>query len=225
MTRPRRRRQHGFTLVELLVALTLLALIAAVLFGSLRLAGRSWEGGENKVREVGDMRQTETFLRRQIAGALPKRMVKAVDTPLLFAGGADELRYVAALPERVVEGGTMFFRLLLVRDGGQLVLERMVPDPDIVQLPDFTDAERTVLADGIGELKLRYFGRNPDAPETETPTWRDRWDDPQRLPLLIRIIVQPTRGPAWPELVVEPRRAPEAGCRQWDSARNRCARV
>jgi len=56
-------------------------------------------------------------------------------------------------------------------------------------------------------------------------TWRDRWDDPQRMPLLIRIDVVPKQGPAWPTLVVAPREAPEAGCRAWDGARLRCAAV
>jgi len=40
------RRAHGFTLVELLIALTLLALISAVIFGALDLSGRSWDRGE-----------------------------------------------------------------------------------------------------------------------------------------------------------------------------------
>src|SRR5205085_6680608 len=75
------RTIRGFTLVEMLVALTLLALMAGVLFGSLQLAGRSWEGGEAKAASVDAMRQTQMFLRGQLAGALPKRMPKAVDRP------------------------------------------------------------------------------------------------------------------------------------------------
>ena len=37
--------QRGFTLIELLIALTLMALMSAILFGSLRMAGKSWDTG------------------------------------------------------------------------------------------------------------------------------------------------------------------------------------
>ena len=218
---------RGFTLLELLIALTLFALMASVLFGSLRLAARSWDGGEAKVAQVAEMRQTESFLRAQIASTLPKRMTKAVDVPLLFAGTGDELRYAAPLPERVPEGGVLFFRLALAKDGerSQLVLDRIMPPPELVELPGFDGAERTLLADHIAELKLSYYGRDPGAGDADEPTWRDRWDDLQRLPLLIRIEIRPDKGPAWPALVAQPRRAPEAACRGWDPVRQRCARV
>ncbi len=216
----------GFTLIELLVALTLFALMASVLMGSLRLAGRSWEGGEAKVEQVSEMRQTQTFLRTQIAEMYPKHMRKIAELPLLFVGTAEEMRYVAPLPERVVEGGLMYFRLALREDGDrtQLVLERMLPDADAAQLPDFDGAEATVLADGVEAFKLAYFGRAPGAMESETPTWHDRWDDPQLLPMLIRMDVKPKNAPAWPTLVVAPRQSPEAGCRIWDYTRLRCVR-
>ena len=61
---------RGFTLIELIIALMLLALMAAVLFGSLSLAARSWDGGEAKAVEVSEMRQTQQFLREQLAAAV-----------------------------------------------------------------------------------------------------------------------------------------------------------
>jgi general secretion pathway protein J len=217
----------GFTLVELLVALTLFALMGSVLFGSLRLAGRSWDGGEAKVAQVSEMRQTQTFLRSQLEGAYPKHMRKMQDFPVLFTGSAEEIRYMAPLPERVVEGGIMYFRLGFRQDGdsGQLVLDRVLPDADAMQLPEFDSTDSsTVLADGVTGLKIAYFGREPGAMETETPTWRDRWEDTQILPMLIRIDVTLRKGPPWPTLLVAPRQAPEAGCRIWDYTRLRCVR-
>ena len=51
-----------------------------------------------------------------------------------------------------------------------------------------------MLADDIAELKIAYFGRDANAGDADAPTWRDRWDDPQRLPLLVRIDVKPEQG-------------------------------
>jgi general secretion pathway protein J len=220
-------QSSGFTLIELIIALSLLALMSAVMFGSLSMAGRAWDGGEAKVGEVSAMRQTQEFLREHLSAEYPMRLRKVVEMPLLFAGERDEMRYTAALPPRVVDGGVYYFRLALARSGdkSQLILERLIPDAAALQEPEFRDAERSVLADGIAELRLSYFGRDPDAADTDVPTWRDRWGDRQRLPLLVRIEVKPEKGAMWPVLVVEPRRAPEAGCFSFDQARNRCAGV
>jgi hypothetical protein len=127
----------------------------------------------------------------------------------------------------VAEGGVYYFRLSVVRTGdkSQLVQERVIPDLTALQEPEFRDAERSVLADGIAELAIGYFGRDADANDVDEPTWRDRWDDRQRLPLLVRIDVKPAKGAAWPTLVVEPRRSPEASCPAWDAQARRCARA
>jgi general secretion pathway protein J len=224
MAWPRPRLQRGFTLLELTIALTLLGLMAAVLVGSVALSARSWDAGEAKAVEVSEMRQTQEFLRGQLTALYPQRIKKAAELPLMFAGDRDEVRYAAALPPRVIQGGVYFFRLALERDGsaGALVLERVIPAPDAAELPAFENAERSVLARGIAELRIAYFGRDPGVTLASEPSWRDRWDDRQRAPELVRIDVKPERGAPWPTLVVEPRRAPEAGCRSWDPARQFC---
>jgi len=222
-----RLRAGGFTLVELTIALVLMAGMASILYGSLSLAARSWDGGEAKVLQVSDMRATQTYLRAQISAQYPQRLWKAVELPLLFAGEVDEMRYAAVLPERVAAGGVFYFRLAVVRTGeiSQLVQERTVPDLTALQEPEFRDAERSVLADSIAELRIGYFGRDAGASDADAPTWRDRWEDRQRLPLLVRLDVKPVKGAAWPTLVVEPRRSLEAGCPVWDPGRGRCARA
>jgi len=219
------RGVRGFTLLELIIALSLLALMAAVLVGSVSLSARSWDGGEAKAADVSEMRQAQEFLRGQMVALYPQRIRKAVDLPLMFAGEREEILYAAALPPRVIEGGVYFFRLSLSRGdngAGLLVLERVVPEPDAAALPGFDKAERSILARGIAELRIGYFGRDPGAAVTDEPRWRDRWEDTQRLPDLVRIEVKPERGLPWPTLVVEPRRGPEAGCRAWDPARQVC---
>jgi len=222
-----RLAQRGFTLVELTIALLLMAAMSAVLFGSLSLAARSWDGGENKVQQVGDMRATETYLRSQLSSEYPQRLWKAVDVPLLFSGERDEIRYAAILPARVADGGVYYFRLAVVRSGekSQLVQERVVPDLTATQEPDFRDAERSVLGENIAEIRIGYFGRDARGSEADEPRWYDRWEDKQRLPMLIRLDVRPTQGPAWPTLIVEPRHGLEAGCPVFDPGQTRCVKT
>lgn len=219
-----RRRARGFTLLELVVALTLLALMSTVLFGALGFAGRSWEGGEAKADAVAGMRLSEDFLRSQVASMHPLRMRKMAEFPLVFSGARDELRYAAPLPSRISGGGIWYYRLAVRKDGerSQLVLERVVPDVDAASLPEFNDTDRSILAEDIGELVIGYYGRDPGAAQSVEPSWRERWDDRNRLPLLVRIDVVPRKGPAWPTLLVAPRQAPESGCRQWDAGGERC---
>ena len=224
-----RANARGFTMIELMIALVLLALMSAVLFGSLNLAGRSADAGAAKAEATSGMRLAGDYLRTQLAAQHSQRMRKIQDFPLLFGGEADQLRYAAPLPGRVGLGGMWYYRLKLATVAGRqkpsLILERIIPDVNSPDRLDFNDAERSVLADDIKELKIGYYGVNTGGSVDDTPTWRDQWDDPQLLPQLIRVDVTPEKGSAWPTLVIAPREAPEAGCRSWDATRRRCAAV
>jgi len=93
-------------------------------------------------------------------------------------------------------------------------------------LPQFDGAEHSVLATGIEALSISYLGPDPGVVPGATgfePAWRERWEDKQRLPQLIRIDVETERGGKWPTFYAVPRESPEAACRGWDNARARCA--
>ncbi|MFO1316073.1 MAG: prepilin-type N-terminal cleavage/methylation domain-containing protein [Burkholderiales bacterium] len=223
------RSCRGFTLIELLVALGLLALMSGVLFGSLRLAGRSADAGDAKAEASSGMRLAGEFLRTQLSAQHPQRMHKLQEFPLLFGGEREELRFAAPLPGRVGVGGMWYYRLVVAPVPGKrepaLVLERVIPDLDALAMPAFTDPERSVLADDVREVEFSYYGRDRNAAPDATPTWRSRWDDAQQMPILVRVEVKPREGPPWPPLTVAPRTAPEAGCRSWDTVRRQCVGV
>jgi general secretion pathway protein J len=222
-----RGAQRGFTLIELMVALALFAILSGILFGSLRLAGRSTDAGEEKAQASSGMRLASDYLREQLTSQHPQRMRKMLEFPLLFGGTAEELRYAATLPGRVGLGGMWYYKLSLSAAPGKettaLVLERVMPDLDGASMPAFGEAERSVLADDIKSLKISYFGRDRGASLDQAPTWRNTWDNTQLLPILVQIEVTPRKGDPWPPIVVAPRAAPEAGCRAWDTVRVQCA--
>ena len=79
------RRARGFTLLELSIALVLLALMGAVVYGALGFAGTSWDKGEAKVEATSGMRLAQEFMRAQLEQQHPLRMRKVAEFPLLFS--------------------------------------------------------------------------------------------------------------------------------------------
>ena len=160
---PPRARTRGFTLIELMVALALFAILASILFGSLRLAGRSADAGEEKAQASSGMRLASDYLREQLVSQHPQRMRKMLEFPLLFGGSGEELRFAATLPGRVGVGGMWYYKLSIASAPGKertaLVLDRVMPDLDALSLPAFSDTQRSVLADDIKSIKISYLGR------------------------------------------------------------------
>jgi general secretion pathway protein J len=199
----RRAGQYGFTLLETIVALTLLGLMLAVLSGSLRFAGQSRDAAASKIDSMDNMRIAQDFLRQTLAQALPKRWTKVVGRPFVFRGERDELSMAAPLTARVGVGGLFLLRFSLVdaegAKGKNLVMARAFSAPDAQEMPDFSSAESTVLAENLAELEFAYLGRDEGASDS---TWRDDWKDGARMPEAVRVRVRPAHGTAWPDLVV-----------------------
>ena len=211
MTRPHFRRgtQRGFTLLETVVALTLLGLMLAVLSGSIRFAGQSRDAAAAKIDSIDNMRIAQDFLRQTLTQAHPKRWLKVVGRPFVFRGERDELSMAAPLTARVGVGGLFLLRISLVDvekgKGKNLVLARAFPEPDAQEMPDFSSAETTVLAEDLAELEFAYLGRDD---ENSDPTWRDDWKEGAAMPEAVRVRIRPAHGAAWPELVVPLRVVP-----------------
>jgi general secretion pathway protein J len=205
----RRAAQRGFTLLETIVALTLLGLMLAVLSGSIRFAGQSRDAAAAKIDSIDNMRIAQDFLRQTLAQAHPKRWLKVVGRPFVFRGERDELSMAAPLTARVGVGGLFLLKLSLVDaekgKGKNLVIARVFPEPDAQELPDFSSAETTVLAENLAELEFAYLGRDDDASD---PTWRDDWKEGAKMPDAVRVRIRPVHGSAWPELVVPLRVVP-----------------
>ena len=65
-----RLAQSGFTLLELLIAITLMGLILVVLYSGLRLGLNSSESGGQRAEATDRLRLVHEFLRRQLAQSM-----------------------------------------------------------------------------------------------------------------------------------------------------------
>lgn len=191
-------RQHspaGTTLIELLVALSLLSLMAVLLLGGMRLGLRVWDvGGDRQVFEQ-RVERTDAFL-RQLLGQAGRTATEvtmagadelaAAPLPIVragFLGEPDQLHFVALLPYQLGSDGKYEFELARHSgaDGGNLVLGWR---RSIGSASEADQATQTVLLGDVQSMRFAYFGHLTNEPQS---AWHDRWADPTGLPALIRL--------------------------------------
>jgi general secretion pathway protein J len=194
-------RQRGFTLLEVLGALALLALLLVGVYGGVRSAIHGVRSGSAAIARIDEIGSAQRFLRRELAQALAQPIGHDDrGQPILFAGSEHEMRYVAPLPGYLGKLGPQLQVLRLVddgKDGQRLELSLALLPPDNQQPKPLGKPQ--VLLDHLKGGSFGYRGR--DAQNRELP-WAENWADGQRLPQLVRIRLQPQGGYGWPELDV-----------------------
>ena len=197
-----RAATRGFTLLEVVVALSLLALAVALALGTLRGATQATGKAEATAQRDERLRAVQGFLRRQVGGALP--MAMSIDPQSgearFWEADNDKVEFVAAMPGYLSRGGPQVQTLELVGDKLQFQFAMLTPDGPL-------DPERdpVVLLDGIEQASFEY--RTFDD-RGHPGTWRREWAQKSVLPPLVRLKVRfkdPRRH--WPELVLAPKLA------------------
>jgi general secretion pathway protein J len=210
-------REQGFTLVELLVALTLFGVLMTMLFMEFRLGIRSAEKATEVIDKSSTLPILHDFLRAQLAAAQPIVKDGSSEKILWFDGQSEKVDFIGMPPNAlsgVLSGGGLqrfSIELLKVsggpRDAGRhLVLRRRLYQGKQFKAEGDYD-EPIVLLAGVASLQLAYFGA---AEPARAPVWQNTWREMARLPSLIRLRLVLADGRHTPELVVALRLADEA---------------
>lgn len=203
MTR-HRSTSLGFTLVELLVGLTLVALISVALMGGLRFGIRAWETGSDRLDQFSRIEVVQNLLRRELAQAtLPRIPVDQAVIPPAFRGNPGELQFLAPLPVHFAEGGLRIFRLEARPRGLRydLVLSWRMYRPEILLSEAYEAEEETVLLEELSGIELSYFGA---LAKDQPPEWLSDWPAELGRPQLVRLRVNLPEDDRrrWPDLII-----------------------
>lgn len=198
--------ERGFTLVELLIAFSILALILVVLYGSFYLSERAVAKAAVRADQSQSLRTREEILAGYIRSAFPYR-VSARDASVYFTGTDRDVEFISSLSTGL--GGRGMSRVRISSDlsnsGSALVLEEEMP----VRVGDKGNGgggyrNNVLLAEGLRGLRFEYLDPGTDQQQNQqlmsrpqmAENWVDAWDgkDKRALPRAVRLVFRGERG-------------------------------
>jgi general secretion pathway protein J len=195
------RRAPGFTLIEVIVSLALLAVGLALAFGTLRGATRATERSETTAARTERLRAVQGFMRAQITQALPIAydVEPSTGEASYVHGERDKVEFVGAMPGYLSRGGP-YLQTFELRRGGQGL--QLVYSFRLLTTEGALDPEREpqVLLDGISDGRFEF--RTIDA-AGKAGDWQGDWKARGQIPPLLRLSLRfDDARRRWPDFVV-----------------------
>ena len=213
----RRKSVAGFTLLELLVSMTILSLLATTILFGWRIAISAWQKASDHLERSRTVLEANQLLERQIASMLPYRTstVKAGQV-LFFQGEPRTARFLSRysltgrsssglyrieyqIADMTAGGKELLMNEFPVQSDQELASLFSLPDPaSTVKMLQFVSFERgpqtVVLLTGLQDCRFEYF---KPAFANEAAHWTDQWAGPStELPRAMAIRVALPESPS-----------------------------
>ncbi len=198
--------QRGFTLLELIIALTIVGALLAIAFAGLRVGLAAWRQGEDRTEAHQHVRGVAITLARALGATHPYRASRttAPDPVVLFDGDAKHVEFVTQAPPFPFSLPIAFTAVSITLEEGErpglVVRQRALPNEE-----PFTEAPVVFQDPSVTTLELSYMD--------ESGGWQDSWNgaDLKATPRAVKIsvgILSNGRPETLPPLTVTLRTAP-----------------
>jgi prepilin-type N-terminal cleavage/methylation domain-containing protein len=183
----------GFTLLEVLLAFTLFAVLAVILYGAFSVGHRAVEKTQNVFDANQKFRSAIDLLGSYVRSSLPYRS-SPQDPEIFYAGEETQVEFVSSFS--LSHGGRGIAKIRIYAENaegdGQIIkLQEQVP----VRLKQENDAHAIsntlVLRERVSGFRLGYL----DARD-EKENWRERWDKDEHkgMPRAVRLSYRNENG-------------------------------
>jgi type II secretory pathway component PulJ len=182
--------QAGVTLLELLVGITLFALIMVLLTSSESFVLNAWRKGDEEVTHQRELSDCLEVMLRQVRSTVPFKPPSTLRQVKSFVGRPDRLSFVSALP--VAQDGEPGLWLITYSlapggsEGGLLVAEERRASDPAAWSGAAPAVEGISLLSGVTSLRFTYYEKNRQGDALEA---KDNWifNAATKLPAAVQV--------------------------------------
>lgn len=171
----------GFTLLELLISVTLIGIMVIILASVLRLGYRSLEAGERKMDNLEHLRACFHVIEAQFLSQIPMTYLEEGEKKFYFEGKSDRLTFSTLFS--VWEGGkgVVIVSYKITEEGqGRKALwveEKPMGGPE---------GREIKLLDALSDASFAYYYQGPT---NEQGQWLEEWRETAFLPRQVKVIL------------------------------------
>jgi general secretion pathway protein J len=190
---PKTSARAGFTLIEVMLSLSLFALLGAILYGAMSIGQAASQKGQASFEKNQHLRSVMDLLGSYMRSAYPFR-ASLQDPAIFYQGDEEELSFVSAYSIAMGGRGMAKIHVRWDRDSGGTGALKLDEE-----LPASADGETSggyrnsfVLREGISEFHFSYLD-----PQPEKDDWAEKWDGKEKrmLPRAVRLTFRGAGGP------------------------------
>ena len=189
-------QSRGFTLLELLISLTIMAVIVVIIFGALRIGIRAWEKGEKDLDSRQRQRIVLDLVKRQLASTCVSEVWDGDQQLVPLKGDNKSIEFVSHIP--LTPGnrfGVVHVKYAVKREKGDDREHLLFYEKDVALLdkkisagnPD--EADFSELIPGMKSIVFEYL---KDRPGEEASLWQKSWDPAvdKGVPRAVRVTLE-----------------------------------
>ena len=175
---PQAKACAGFTLMELIISMTILSVVALIIGSGFRLGIQTWDKGDKEIQETQRLRALSGMISQNLKSAYPYKTEVEDKKVIIFKGDKNSVLFVTTSAASYAGG----FRWVKYSysDGVLKMDEGILPDKKLL---DNISENEEVLDSGIREVSFGFLS-------SEDNEWKDSWDFTEELPAAVKVSIE-----------------------------------
>lgn len=174
-----RKGEAGFTLLELIISISMLVIIILIIGGAMRLGSRSVTAGEKKIETLERVRASLNLIDSQIQSITPLTYIEDAVKKFYFKGERDTLQFSSNYSVWMGQRGYVIAAYRVETDNyGK---QTLYVSENIVGIEAKRETKLIGASDGI------YFDYFIKETTEEKGKWVEKWTDDNKIPEKIRM--------------------------------------